>query len=216
MLSHGLVSGALFLCVGVVYDRMHTREIDRYGGLANNMPFYSLFLLLFTMAAVGLPGTSGFVGEFLALLGSYRAHSWVAFVATTGIILGAAYMLYLYWRIAYGTARTPEAAAMPDLTRREWALLAPIAAVVLWMGVYPESFMAPMRKDVEVLMARIERAAPAGDAQLEKGAGMPKEAGHGPEAAHGAPAEHGPADAAHPPAQDAHISPEAKEGADIH
>jgi NADH-quinone oxidoreductase subunit M len=191
MLSHGLVSGALFLCVGVVYDRMHTREIDRYGGLANNMPFYSLFLLLFTMAAVGLPGTSGFVGEFLALL-------------------------YLYWRIAYGTARTPEAAAMPDLTRREWALLAPIAAVVLWMGVYPESFMAPMRKDVEVLMARIERAAPAGDAQLEKGAGMPREAGHAPEAAHGAPAEHGPADAAHPPAQDAHISPEAKEGADIH
>jgi NADH-quinone oxidoreductase subunit M len=208
MLSHGLVSGALFLCVGVVYDRMHTREIDRYGGLANNMPFYSLFLLLFTMAAVGLPGTSGFVGEFLALLGSYRAHSWVAFVATTGIILGAAYMLYLYWRIAYGTARTPEAAAMPDLTRREWALLAPIAAVVLWMGVYPESFMAPMRKDVETLMARIERAAPAGDAQLEKGAGMPKEAGHG--------ADHGAAEAAHPPAGDAHISPEAKEGADTH
>jgi NADH-quinone oxidoreductase subunit M len=132
----------------------------------------------------------------------------VAFVATTGIILGAAYMLYLYWRIAYGTARTPEAAAMPDLTRREWALLAPIAAVVLWMGIYPESFMAPMRKDVETLMARIERAAPAGDAQLEKGAGMPKEVGQG--------TDHGPAEAAHPPAGDAHISPEAKQGADPH
>ena len=210
MLSHGLVSAALFLCVGVVYDRMHTREIDRYGGLANNMPFYALFLLLFTMAAVGLPGTSGFVGEFLALLGSYRAHSWVAFVATTGIVLGAAYMLYLYWRIAYGTARTPEAAAMSDLTGREWALLAPIAAVVLWMGIYPESFMAPMRKDVETLMARIERAAPAGDAQLEKGEGMPKEAAHGKAGAHA------PADASHAPASDAHISPEAKEGADTH
>jgi NADH-quinone oxidoreductase subunit M len=209
MLSHGLVSGALFLCVGVVYDRMHTREIDRYGGLANNMPFYALFLLLFTMAAVGLPGTSGFVGEFLALIGSYRAHSWVAFVATTGIILGAAYMLYLYWRIAYGTARTPEAAAMPDLTAREWGLLAPIAAVVLWMGVYPESFMAPMRKDVETLMARIERAVPAGDAQLEKGAGMPK-------GAHGADGEHAAAPApGATPAADMHIAPPAGE-AEVH
>jgi NADH-quinone oxidoreductase subunit M len=214
MLSHGLVSGALFLCVGVVYDRMHTREIDRYGGLANNMPFYALFFLLFTMAAVGLPGTSGFVGEFLALIGSYRAHSWVAFVATTGIILGAAYMLYLYWRVVYGTARTAEAAAMPDLTRREWALLAPIAAVVLWMGVYPESFMAPMRKDVETLMARIERAAPAGDAQLEKGAGMPKDA-HGPDAGHGAAPAHGAAETKEGSAPDAHIAPPQGE-AEVH
>jgi NADH-quinone oxidoreductase subunit M len=177
------VSGALFLCVGVVYDRMHTREIERYGGLANNMPAYALFMLLFTMAAVGLPGTSGFVGEFLALIGSYRAHSWVAFVATTGIILGAAYMLYLYWRVIYGTHRTAEAASMRDLNAREWVLLAPIAAVVLWMGVYPESFMAPMRKDVGVLLARIERAAPAGDAQLAMGAGRPA----GP-VTHGTPA----------------------------
>jgi NADH-quinone oxidoreductase subunit M len=211
MLSHGLVSGALFLCVGVVYDRMHTREIDRYGGLANNMPWYALFFLLFTMASVGLPGTSGFVGEFLALLGSYQAHSWVAFVATTGIVLGAAYMLYLYWRMAYGTARTPEAAAMTDLTGREWALLAPIAAVVLWMGVYPESFMAPMRKDVETLMARIERARPAGDAQIERGAGMPKGEAHG-DAPHGGTAP----DAAAKHAEPVHVSPEAAEGADHH
>src|SRR4028118_1609879 len=111
MLSHGLVSGALFMCVGVVYDRLHTREIDRYGGLANNMPIYSVLLLLFTMAAVGLPGTSGFVGEFLALIGSYAAHSWVAFVATTGIILGAAYMLWLFWRVAYGTSAHGDGAA---------------------------------------------------------------------------------------------------------
>jgi len=213
MLSHGLVSGALFLCVGVVYDRMHTREIDRYGGLANNMPFYALFFLLFTMASIGLPGTSGFVGEFLALIGSYRANSWVAVVATTGIILGAAYMLYLYWRVVYGTPRTPEAAAMRDVNGREWALLAPIAAVVLWMGIYPESFMAPMRKDVEVLMARIERAAPAGDAQLDKGPGLPKEESHG---AGGQGAGAAKAEPAHGPEPDMHVSPEAREGADLH
>jgi NADH-quinone oxidoreductase subunit M len=168
MLSHGLVSGALFLCVGVVYDRLHTREIDRYGGLSNNMPAYALLLLLFTMAAVGLPGTSGFVGEFLALVGAYGANSWVAAVATTGIILGAAYMLWLYWRVAYGTSRNPDAAAMRDLSVRELAMLGPIAAVVLWMGVYPESFLAPMRNDVGLLLARIERAAPEGDARIAR------------------------------------------------
>ena len=183
MLSHGLVSGALFLCVGVVYDRLHTRDIDRYGGLSNNMPAYSLLFLLFTMAAVGLPGTSGFVGEFLALVGAYEASSWVAAVATTGIILGAAYMLWLFWRVSYGTARTPEAAALPDLSRRELALLAPIAAVVLWMGIYPESFLAPMRQDVSVLLTRIERAAPEGDARLAMGAPRPAEPHEG-EGAH--------------------------------
>ncbi|HEX8526206.1 NADH-quinone oxidoreductase subunit M [Allosphingosinicella sp.] len=181
MLSHGLVSGALFLCVGVVYDRLHTREIERYGGLANNMPAYSVLFMVFTMAAVGLPGTSGFVGEFLALVGAYEANSWVAAVATTGIILGAAYMLWLYWRVVYGTSRNADAAAMPDLSRRETALLAPIAAVVLWMGVYPESFIAPMRADVGLLLERIERAAPAGDAQLERGAApAPAEPAHEP------------------------------------
>ncbi len=157
MLSHGLVSGALFLCVGVVYDRLHSRDIDRYGGLSNNMPHYALLFMIFTMASVGLPGTSGFVGEFLALVGAYEANSWVAAVATTGIILGAAYMLWLYWRIAYGAARTPEAAAMPDLSRRELVMLAPIAAAVLWMGVYPESFIAPMRAGRD-LAARPDRA----------------------------------------------------------
>src|SRR3546814_748237 len=118
MLSHGLVSGALFLCVGVIYDRLHTREIARYGGLSDNMPRYALLFLLFTMASVGLPGTSGFVGEFLVLLGAYEAHSWVAFVATTGIILGAANMLYLYRRIAYGKLAKPDVAAMSSAARR--------------------------------------------------------------------------------------------------
>jgi NADH-quinone oxidoreductase subunit M len=181
MLSHGLVSGALFLCVGVVYDRLHSREIDRYGGLSNNMPGYALLFMLFTMASVGLPGTSGFVGEFLALVGAYAANSWVAAVATSGIILGAAYMLWLYWRIAFGTARTEEAANLKDLSAREWALMAPIAAAVLWMGVYPESFVAPMREDVASLLERVERAAPAGDAAVTAGRPVPA-ATHAPAA----------------------------------
>jgi NADH-quinone oxidoreductase subunit M len=169
MLAHGLVSGALFLCVGVIYDRLHTREISRYGGLSNNMPYYALFFLLFTMASVGLPGTANFVGEFLALVGAYNANSWVGAVATVGIILGAAYMLYLYARVAYGKSANADAAAMLDLTKREWLMLAPIAAATLWMGVYPESFLAPMRKDVGVLLARIGGATPPGDAKLTMG-----------------------------------------------
>jgi len=186
MLSHGLVSGALFLCVGVIYDRLHTREIDRYGGLAINMPRYAILFLLFTMASIGLPGTSGFIAEFLSLAGVYQVSSWAAFVLTTGIILGAAYMLYLYRRVAYGTQRNVDAAAMPDLSARELALLAPLAAAVLWMGVYPESFLAPMRQDIAVLDARLTRAAPVGDARLALGEGTPAIAG---EAGHGAAAE---------------------------
>ena len=169
MLSHGLVSGALFLCVGVIYDRLHTREIARYGGLSDNMPMYALLFMLFTMASVGLPGTSGFVGEFLSLIGTYAVSSWAAIVATTGIILGAAYMLYLYWRICYGNQRNADAAAMKDLSVRELWLLAPIAACVLWMGVYPESFLRPMRADVGRLLERVERAKPQGDAHLTAG-----------------------------------------------
>ena len=166
MISHGFISGALFLCVGVIYDRMHTRDIDAYGGLVNRMPAYALVFLFFTMANVGLPGTSGFVGEFLSLGGIYQISSWVAFVATTGIILGAAYMLYLYRRIAFGEQKNADAAAMKDLSVREWFMLAPIAAAVLWMGVYPESFLAPMRKDIAALDARLARAKPESDAKL--------------------------------------------------
>ena len=169
MLSHGLVAGALFLCVGVIYDRLHTREISRYGGLSINMPRYAMFFLLFTMASIGLPGTSGFVGEFLSLTGIYAMSSWVALVCTTGIILGAAYMLYLYRRVAYGEQMNADAAAMPDLDKREWAMMVPLAAVVLWMGVYPESFLAPMRADIAALDARLAHAKPKGDADLKAG-----------------------------------------------
>jgi NADH-quinone oxidoreductase subunit M len=170
MLSHGLVSGALFLVVGVIYDRLHTKEIAVYGGLSNNMPGYALLFMLFTMASVGLPGTSGFVGEFLSLLGTYGASTWAAIAGTTGIILSAAYMLWLYWRICFGEARTPEAAAMPDLSIREWWLLAPIALAVLWMGLYPESFLRPMRSDVGLLVTRLDKVAPHADAPLTLGA----------------------------------------------
>ncbi len=163
MLGHGLVSGALFLCVGVIYDRLHTREIDRYGGLAINMPKYAILFMLFTMASVGLPGTSNFVGELLALMGTYQVSTLATLIATSGIILGAAYMLYLYRRVVFGDLTKDDVKAMPDLNKREMALLAPIAAAVLWMGVYPESFLAPMRADVATLLARIERARPAGD-----------------------------------------------------
>jgi NADH-quinone oxidoreductase subunit M len=169
MLSHGLVSGALFLVVGVIYDRMHTREIAVYGGLSNNMPAYALLFMLFTMASVGLPGTSGFVGEFLSLMGTYQASTWGAIAGTTGIILGACYALYLYWRICFGEARTKEAALMPDLSAREWWLLGPIAIGVLWMGVYPESFLAPMRNDVGYILQRVQPVAPKGDSQPTPG-----------------------------------------------
>ncbi|MBS0283548.1 MAG: NADH-quinone oxidoreductase subunit M, partial [Proteobacteria bacterium] len=127
MLGHGLVSGALFLCVGVIYDRLHTREIARYGGLAINMPRYAVLFLLFTMASIGLPGTSNFVGELLSLMGAYQVSTTITLLCTTGIILGAAYMLYLYRRVVFGEIKSDDVRAMPDLSTRELWLLAPIA-----------------------------------------------------------------------------------------
>lgn len=169
MLGHGVVSGALFLCVGVIYERLHTREIARYGGLAQVMPRYALFFMLFTMASVGLPGLSNFVGELLSLMGTYQVSTWITLLCTTGIILGAAYMLFLYRRVVFGEVKSDDVRAMTDISPREWALLAPLAAVVLWMGVYPESFLAPMRKDVGVLLARIDRAQPPSDSNPTAG-----------------------------------------------
>ncbi len=192
MLGHGLVSGALFLCVGVIYDRLHTREIDRYGGLAINMPRYATLFMLFTMASVGLPGTSNFVGEFLGLAGMYQVSTTMTLLCTTGIILGAAYMLYLYRRVVFGDLTKDDVRAMPDLNAREILTLAPIAAAVLWMGVYPESFLKPMRPDVERLVARLERAKPAGDSLPTAGKPAPSEA-HGEGHGEAAPEAHGEA-----------------------
>ena len=163
MLSHGLISGALFLCVGVVYDRLHTREIDRYGGLANIMPRYALFFLLFTLGSVGLPGTSGFIAEFLSLNGAFHASTWLALIMTTGLITGAAYMLYLYRRVIFGVLEKPDLKGLLDLSPREYAILAPLAAVVLWMGIAPNIFIDPVRAPVRPRPRAPRRCPPAGN-----------------------------------------------------
>ena len=138
MLSHGVVSGALFLCVGVVYDRLHTREIAAYGGLVNRMPMYAACFMIFTLANVGLPGTSGFIGEFLTMLGAYLHNSWIAIFAATGVILSAAYALFLYRRIIFGALVKPALQTMQDLTAREIAILAPLVVITIALGVYPK------------------------------------------------------------------------------
>jgi NADH-quinone oxidoreductase subunit M len=138
MLSHGVVSGALFLCVGVVYDRMHTREIAAYGGLVSRMPVYAACFMVFTLANVGLPGTGGFVGEFLTLLGTFAVNTWVVIIAATGTILSAAYALYLYRRIIFGALVKPGLQAIQDLTLREIVILAPLVLLTIGMGVYPK------------------------------------------------------------------------------
>lgn len=152
MLSHGIVSGALFLCVGVMYDRLHTKEIARYGGLANNMKIFATLFVIFSMASIGLPGTSGFVGEFLVLNGAFSYASWVAFGAATGVVLGAAYMLYLVRRVVFGELDKDDVKAMPDLSLREKVVFVPLLAVVFWMGVYPNSFLNPIHTSVAALI----------------------------------------------------------------
>ncbi|MSQ86427.1 MAG: NADH-quinone oxidoreductase subunit M [Alphaproteobacteria bacterium] len=158
MLSHGVVSAALFLCVGVVYDRLHTREISRYGGLVNNMPKYAFAFMIFMLASVGLPGTAGFVGEFLVLTGAFQANTWVALLAATGVILGAAYMLYLYRRVVYGELTKPDVKAMLDLDTREIAILAPLVIAVMWMGVYPAPILDVMSVSVDNLLTKYHAA----------------------------------------------------------
>jgi NADH-quinone oxidoreductase subunit M len=137
MLSHGVVSGALFLCVGVVYDRMHTRDISAYGGLVNRMPIYAACFMVFTLANVGLPGTSGFIGEFLTMLGAFLLNTWIAIFAATGVILSAAYALYLYRRIIFGSLVKPALQTIQDLSAREVAILAPLVVITIAMGFYP-------------------------------------------------------------------------------
>ena len=168
MVSHGLVSGALFLCVGVVYDRMHTREIRAYGGLVNRMPLYAVVFLIFTMANVGLPGTSGFVGEFLSLMGAFRANTWVSFFATTGVILSAAYALWLYRRVVYGVLDKPSLQGITDLNRREIITFAPLVLLVIYYGVHPgpilDAFAAPtdaLMKGYEAALQTVKTAAVA-------------------------------------------------------
>jgi NADH-quinone oxidoreductase subunit M len=152
MLSHGLVSGALFLCVGVIYDRLHTREIAAYGGLVNNMPKYAVAFLIFTMANVGLPGTSGFVGEFLTLLGAFKVNTWVALFATTGVILSAAYALWLYRRVVFGALTKESLKGMLDLSLREKVILYPLVVLVIFYGVYPSALLNSTSASVDALV----------------------------------------------------------------
>jgi NADH-quinone oxidoreductase subunit M len=158
MLSHGIVSSALFLCVGVIYDRMHTREIAAYGGLVARMPMYAACFMVFMLANVGLPGTSGFVGEFLTMLGAFHVNTWVAIFATTGIILSAAYMLYLYWRIVFGKLVKPSLMAIQDLTAREIAILAPLVIATIVMGVYPNFVFKVTSTSVQHLLDQNKQA----------------------------------------------------------
>ncbi len=160
MLSHGIVSGALFLCVGVIYDRIHTREIAAYGGLVHRMPKYAFIFMVFTMASIGLPGTSGFVGEFLVLLGAFKADSWLAFIAATGVILGAAYMLWLYRKVVFGELTKESLKAITDLNAREIAIFVPLVAVVFWMGIYPNSFLLPLRQPVRLILEQTSADVP--------------------------------------------------------
>ncbi len=158
MLAHGLVASALFLCVGVIYDRLHTREIERYGGLVNIMPKYALTFMFFTMASVGLPGTGNFVGEILVLIGLFKVSILTAVLATTGLILGAAYMLWLYRKVVFGELVKQDLKAMLDMSRREIMIFAPLVFFTLWMGIYPSTFLDFMHVSVENLITNHQAA----------------------------------------------------------
>ena len=163
MLSHGFISGALFLCVGVIYDRMHTREIDAYGGLVNRMPAYAMIFMFFTMANVGLPGTSGFIGEFLTLMGIFQVNTWVAAFATSGVILSAAYALWLYRRVVMGDLIKESLRSITDMTGRERAIFAPLVAMTLILGIYPALALDIIGPSVEALVQNYNTALAAAD-----------------------------------------------------
>ncbi|MBI3112999.1 MAG: NADH-quinone oxidoreductase subunit M, partial [Rhodospirillales bacterium] len=169
MLSHGIVSAALFLIVGVVYDRMHSRDIATYGGLVHRMPAYALVFMLFMLASVGLPGTAGFIGEFLVLVGAFQVNTWVAALAATGLILGAAYMLYLYRRVIFGALTKDSLKAILDMSPREIAVFAPLVALVIWMGIYPSPFLDVMHASVANLLTQVQAGLDAGAATAVAG-----------------------------------------------
>jgi NADH-quinone oxidoreductase subunit M len=163
MLSHGIVSAALFLCVGVVYDRMHTREIDAYGGLADRMPLYAFCFMVFTLANVGLPGTSGFIGEFLSLTGAFRINTWVAFLATTGVILSASYALWLYRRVIFGKLEKASLRYITDLTWREVAVMTPLILLTILFGFYPAPILDTSAVSVDALIKSYHASLAAAD-----------------------------------------------------
>jgi len=155
MISHGFISGALFLCVGVLYDRMHSRQINDYGGVANTMPVFAAFMVLFAMANAGLPGTSGFVGEFMVILASFKANFWFAFLAATTLILGAAYSLWMVKRVIFGEIANDNVRQLQDVNKREFVILASLAAMVLLFGLYPAPLTEIMHASVDNLLAHL-------------------------------------------------------------
>jgi NADH-quinone oxidoreductase subunit M len=155
MISHGLISGAMFLCVGVMYDRLHSREISAYGGVVNTMPIFAAFMVLFALANAGLPGTSGFVGEFLVILGSFNASFWIAFLAATTLVLGAAYTLWLVKRVIFGAVGNDGVAKLTDLNSREFFILAVLAAGVLLLGIWPAPLIHAMDETLAQLLAHV-------------------------------------------------------------
>ncbi|HPE05898.1 MAG TPA: proton-conducting transporter membrane subunit, partial [Thauera sp.] len=155
MISHGFVSGAMFLCIGVLYDRLHSRQIADYGGVVHTMPKFAAFFMLFTMANSGLPATSGFVGEFMVVLGAVQYNFWIGFVAATTLILGAAYSLWMYKRVVFGKVANPHVAELEDINGREFAFLAVLAACVLAMGLYPFPFTEVMHASVNELLRHV-------------------------------------------------------------
>ncbi|HEY5204781.1 MAG TPA: NADH-quinone oxidoreductase subunit M, partial [Roseiarcus sp.] len=158
MVSHGLISGALFLCVGVVYDRMHTYEISAYGGLVQRMPFYAVAFMVFTLANIGLPGTTGFIGEFLTLIGTFQINNWVAFLATFGTILSACYALYLYRRVIFGVIEKPNLMGIADLTSREVVTLLPLGLLVIFYGIHPQPILDASAASIEQIISGFQHA----------------------------------------------------------
>jgi NADH-quinone oxidoreductase subunit M len=152
MVSHGLISGAMFLCVGVLYDRMHSRQIADYGGVANTMPKFAAFMVLFSMANAGLPGTSGFVGEFMVIVASFKANFWFAFLAGTTLVLGAAYTLWMVKRVLYGEVANTKVAELQDLNQREFIVLGVLAIAVLLLGLWPAPLVDMMNVTIEQLV----------------------------------------------------------------
>ena len=155
MISHGFISAALFLCVGVMYDRMHSRQISDYGGVVNTMPMFAAFMVLFAMANSGLPGTSGFVGEFMVILNSFQANFWIAFLAAATLILGAAYTLWMVKRVIYGEVANENVAALKDINAREFTILALLGIAVLVLGIWPGPLTEVMHASVEHLLQHV-------------------------------------------------------------
>ncbi|HET7774404.1 MAG TPA: NADH-quinone oxidoreductase subunit M, partial [Burkholderiaceae bacterium] len=167
MISHGFVSGAMFLCIGVMYDRVHSRQIADYGGVVNTMPKFAAFFLLFAMANAGLPATSGFVGEFYVILGAVQFNFWIALLAASSLIMGAAYSLWMYKRVVFGEVANDNVAQLQDLNRREYWLLATMAAAVIWMGVHPKPFTDVTQASVDALLKHVAQSKVLPDVKLQ-------------------------------------------------